>query len=285
MQTISSMPASAASRIASAAIGRRHVDHAGVAPVSARASCTVSNTGRSRCRGAAFPGRHAADHLGAVGDRLLGMEGALRAGEALADHRWSRLDEDRHHAASLQPRATTLRAASSRFVGGDERQPRLAAGSCAAEFDIGAFEPHDQRHVQIDLARRRDDALGDHVAAHDAAEDVDQDRLDVRVGQDQLERDGDPLVRRAAADIEEIGRVAAVQLDDVHRRHREAGAVDHAADIAVELDVVELRACRPRARSGPPRPRRAAPRCRDGGTARCRRSRSWRRAPAARPSR
>ena len=33
---------------------------------------------------------------------------------------------------------------------------------------------------------------------------------------------------------------AAAQLDDVHRRHGEAGAVDHAADVAVELDVGEV---------------------------------------------
>ena len=31
-----------------------------------------------------------------------------------------------------------------------------------------------------------------------------------------------------------------VELDDVHRRHREAGAVHHAADLAVERDVVEV---------------------------------------------
>jgi len=31
-----------------------------------------------------------------------------------------------------------------------------------------------------------------------------------------------------------------VELDDVHRRHGEAGAVDHAADVAVEADVVEV---------------------------------------------
>ena len=43
----------------------------------------------------------------------------------------------------------------------------------------------------------------------------------------------------AAADVEEVGRLAAVELDDVHGRHGEAGAVDHAADVAVELDVVE----------------------------------------------
>ena len=36
--------------------------------------------------GAALAGRHAADHLGAIGDGLFRVEGALRAGEALADH-------------------------------------------------------------------------------------------------------------------------------------------------------------------------------------------------------
>ena len=51
---------------------------------------------------------------------------------------------------------------------------------------------------------------------------------------------GDRLLRRRAADVEEVGRLRAVELDDVHRRHRQAGAVDHAADLAVELDVVEV---------------------------------------------
>ena len=44
----------------------------------------------------------------------------------------------------------------------------------------------------------------------------------------------------AAADVEEVGRLAAGGLDDVHRRHREAGAVHHAADVAVERDVAEV---------------------------------------------
>ena len=33
---------------------------------------------------------------------------------------------------------------------------------------------------------------------------------------------------------------AAVELDDVHGRHGQAGAVHHAADLAVERDVVEI---------------------------------------------
>jgi hypothetical protein len=43
--------------------------------------------------------------------------------------------------------------------------------------------------------------------------------------------------RRAAADVEEVGGLAAVELDDVHRRHGKARAVDEAADVAVEGDV------------------------------------------------
>src|SRR3546814_6630263 len=41
-------------------------------------------------------------------------------------------------------------------------------------------------------------------------------------------------------DVEEVGGEFAVELDDVHRRHRKAGAIDHAADVAVELDVDEV---------------------------------------------
>src|SRR5690606_10784243 len=49
---------------------------------------------------AAFAGRHAADHLGAVGDGLFGVEGALGAGDALADDAGLFTDEDGHQFAS-----------------------------------------------------------------------------------------------------------------------------------------------------------------------------------------
>src|SRR3546814_1208948 len=78
-------------------------------------------------------------------------------------------------------------------------------------------------------------ALGDDVAAHDAAEDVHQDAFDVGVREDDLEGRGDALLGGAAADVQEVRRLAAIELDDVHGRHGEPGAVHHAADIAVEL--------------------------------------------------
>ena len=125
------------------------------------------------------------------------------------------------------------------IVGGDDRETRVRQYVLAL-LHVGALEADDQRHRQIHFLGRRDDPLGDDVAAHDAAEDVDQDALHGGIAEDDLERRGHLLGGRAAADVEEVGGEHAVELDDVHRRHREAGAVDHAADIAVELDVGEV---------------------------------------------
>ena len=58
--------------------------------------------------------------------------------------------------------------------------------------------------------------------------------------EDDLEGRRHLLLGGAAADVEEVGGLHAVELDDVHGGHGEAGAVDHAADLAVELDVVEV---------------------------------------------
>src|SRR5690606_9035884 len=101
-------------------------------------------------------------------------------------------------------------------------------------------EPDDQRDVDRHLARRSNHAFGDDVATHDAAEDVDQNAFHCRVGEDDLEGRLHLLLRCATADVEEVGRLLAVELDDVHGRHREAGAIHHATDGPVELDVGEV---------------------------------------------
>ena len=69
--------------------------------------------------------------------------------------------------------------------------------------------------------------------------DVDEDRLHAGIRQQHAERLADLAGARAAADVQEVGRLASGELDDVHRRHREPGAVHHAADRAVQADVVQ----------------------------------------------
>ena len=105
---------------------------------------------------------------------------------------------------------------------------------------IRADQADDKRHADVQRADGFQHAACDFVAAGDAAEDVDQHRLDALVGQDDAQRRRNLVGLRAAADIQEVGRLAAVELDDVHRGHRQPGAVDHAADLAVQVDVGEV---------------------------------------------
>src|ERR1041385_1775987 len=107
------------------------------------------------------------------------------------------------------------------------------------ELLIRTREAQHHRDLEREFARRLDDAVRDVVGARDAAEDIEQDDFDARIGRDDAER-ADHLLRvRAAADVEEVRGVTAVVLHEVHRRHCESGAVDAAADIAVELDERE----------------------------------------------
>src|SRR5258708_13083367 len=55
-----------------------------------------------------------------------------------------------------------------------------------AGIDIGALKPDHQRHLQADFFHRGDHALGDDVAFHDAAENVDQAPLPVPSAGDSL---------------------------------------------------------------------------------------------------
>src|SRR3546814_2604537 len=85
------------------------------------------------------------------------------------------------------------------------------------------------RHADVDAAHGGDDPVGDLVALGDAAEDVDEDRLHVGVVVDDLERAGHHVGVGAAADVEEVGGLAADLVHDVDGGHGQAGAVgDHA---------------------------------------------------------
>ena len=94
--------------------------------------------------------------------------------------------------------------------------------------------------MQTDFFHRGHNALCDHIAAHDAAEDVHKDAFDVRVRGNDLERLGHLLGGGTAAHIKEVCRLGAVKLDDVHRGHREACTVHHAANLAIKRDVVQV---------------------------------------------
>src|SRR6478752_6751965 len=149
-------------------------------------------------------------------------------------------------------RGRELSGAAGRTVHGvdalDERVVRLGEDATTL-VRVVAVEADDERlvdgvAVRRDELERLDDAVGDLVARGDAAEHVDEDALDGRVAEDDLEAVGHDLRRGAATDVEEVRGLDAAELltgvgDDVEGAHDQARAVADDADLAVELDVVE----------------------------------------------
>ena len=94
-------------------------------------------------------------------------------------------------------------------VGGDDGHSGGGEDGFAF-FGVGALQTDDEGDGEGGLTRGFDDSFGDDVAAHDAAEDVDEDGFDVAVGEHDLECGGDFFGGGAAADIKEVGGFAAV---------------------------------------------------------------------------
>src|SRR5690606_22373716 len=101
---------------------RRHIDDARVAAGPGDRFRDGVEHRQAEMRLAALARRGAADHPGAVFDRLLGMEAAVLAGEALADDLGVPVDEDGHYLAPLMA-ATIFCAASSRSFAGMTLRP------------------------------------------------------------------------------------------------------------------------------------------------------------------
>src|SRR6185312_2189920 len=136
--------------------GRRHIDGGGRSAGLAHRLADRVEDRKVEMLAAAFAGRHAADHLGPVGDRLLGMEGALGAGETLADHLGVGIDQDGHQAASFTA-LTTFSAASARLSAERMGRPdslniflpsrtlvpsrRTTSGTCSATSRAAATMP------------------------------------------------------------------------------------------------------------------------------------------------
>ena len=243
MQTTSGMPASAASSMASGAprgAGRRCSWR--WRPSRATASRTVSKTGTrpSSAIWPPLPGVTPATMFVPYSSMAVEWNSPSRPVMPWTSRRVSRVDQDAH-ATLPWPPATALAAASSRLAA----VSRLACSRISCRLlGVGADDAHHHRHVALDAGPCLHDAARHLVAAGDAAEDVDQDRLHVRVVQDDAEGCQHLVGLGTAADVQEVGRLAAGELDEVHGGHRQAGPVDHAADVAVQLDEVDARLAR-----------------------------------------
>src|SRR3546814_9720748 len=80
--------------------------------------------------------------------------------------------------------AYNLLRSVAQIVSGHDGQARRCKNFLAL-FHIGAFQAHNQRDRQVYFLCRRDDAIRDDVAAHDAAKDIDEDRSEEHTSEPQ----------------------------------------------------------------------------------------------------
>src|SRR5690606_18859504 len=93
--------------------------------------------------------------------------------------------------------------------------------------------------IKTDLLVGGEDGAGDGGALHDSTKDVDQHRLYVRIPEQNAKRLRHLLGVGTPSDVEEVARLAPMELDEIHRAHGEASAVDQATDVPLELHVAK----------------------------------------------
>ena len=106
--------------------------------------------------------------------------------------------------------------------------------------NVGALETGNDGDLEVESLGGVDETLGDVVAADDTTEDVDEDGRNLSVAGNELESLLDGGRGGTTTNVEEVGGLAAVELDDVHGGHGKTGTVDEAANVTIELDEVEV---------------------------------------------
>src|ERR1035438_7150889 len=182
MQTISGIPASSASRMASAANGGGTKIMVALAPVFAAASATVLKTGQPSCVVPPLPGVTPPTTFVPYSAQLMAWKVPSLPVIPCTMSRVSLFTST----AILCPHARSrfhrqLCRVLHRFAH-LKIQSRLLQNP-AAFFDIRAFEAQHNRHLHLQIARRRHHARGQPVHTQNAAEDVDEDGLHIGVGQ------------------------------------------------------------------------------------------------------
>ena len=250
MQTMSLMPASARLEQRVARPRRRDEDHGHVGADVRDGLVDAVEDGHARDRLAAVPRRDAGDDVGPGGEHAPGVERALAAGDALDEDARGVVDEDGHQAsppgaAAAARSRSAMSTTSAHGLVRVEREGHVGKGGGldhrVALLGGVAVEADDDRRVDAGGLDRLDEALGDVLAAGDAAEDVDEHGGHRRPGEHGLEGRLRDLGAGAAADVAEVGGLAAGSGDLVDGAHHQAGAVADDADVAVQRDEREAR--------------------------------------------
>lgn len=104
---------------------------------------------------------------------------------------------------------------------------------------VGALQTGDDGDSEVHGLHDLDETSGNGVATDDTTEDVDENGSDLGIASNELEGTSDGGRSGTTTDVEEVGGLATVELDNVHGGHGKTGTVDETANVTVELDEVQ----------------------------------------------
>src|SRR6266568_4432914 len=270
MQTISSTSASAASMIASAAYGGGTKISEQSALVLSTASCTLLNTGQPSCVVPPFPGVTPPTICVPYSAQALAWNVPSRPVRPCTmtrvDLSTRMLISEFFNAPGCAVEGGLRKSSKSRFLGAeaprndksyvlsrcchhllrrifhgfrdDKVQSRLLQ-NLSSLLDIRAFQTQHDWQLNMGFLSGLDHTCRQCVHSQNTAKDVDQHCFDILITQKNLESVCYLVSIRAATHVQKIRRHPARILDDVHGRHGQPGAVHHAADVSIQLDVVQ----------------------------------------------
>jgi len=138
--------------------------------------------------------------------------------------------------------ADLLSGAIEVFVVEDVQLLLFAGDHLLGDVGVGALQAQNHRLFERVLLVGTDDGGGEVVASEDSTEDVHKDSFDLGVVVEELEGLGQCITLCAATDIKEVSRLTTVELDDIHGGHGETSAVDEAADVTSDVDIIKIKA-------------------------------------------
>lgn len=103
---------------------------------------------------------------------------------------------------------------------------RLATYQLLSLLHVGTLQPSNDGDAQTHILHDIDQTPGDSIAADDTAENVNEDGSDFWVAGDELKSRLDSGGGSTTTNVEEVGGVSAVELDDIHGGHGETSTVD-----------------------------------------------------------
>merc|ERR1719186_79885 len=105
---------------------------------------------------------------------------------------------------------------------------------------IGSFQADNKRNLQFNRLAGIDYSVSNSSTVHNTPEYINKDCFHPFILCDDAERLLNLVLLDTPSNIQEVGWLSSIQFDDVHGSHSQACSINQAANVSVQLDIVQV---------------------------------------------